>query len=98
MAALVPKPRTNLTRYHGVFAPNSAQRTEITPSQRGKASKKETGTATIAKLLDDKSYIERRAAMTWAQRLKRVFNIEIEVCRHCQGPERHQQRANGFGR
>lgn len=24
--------------------------------------------------------------MTWAQRLKRVFNIEIEVCRHCQGP------------
>jgi hypothetical protein len=25
-------------------------------------------------------------AITWAQRLKRVFNIEIEVCRHCQGP------------
>ena len=23
--------------------------------------------------------------MTWAQRLKRVFNIDIEVCEHCQG-------------
>jgi hypothetical protein len=23
--ALVPKPRVNLTRYHGVFAPNSAR-------------------------------------------------------------------------
>jgi hypothetical protein len=23
---------------------------------------------------------ERQAAMTWAQRLKRVFNIDIEVC------------------
>jgi hypothetical protein len=26
LAALVPKPRVNLTRFHGVFAPNSAQR------------------------------------------------------------------------
>ncbi len=24
LAALVPKPRVNLTRFHGVFAPNSA--------------------------------------------------------------------------
>jgi hypothetical protein len=23
---------------------------------------------------------ERRASMTWAQRLKRVFNIDIETC------------------
>ena len=23
--------------------------------------------------------------MTWAQRLKRVFNIDIEVCGHCGG-------------
>jgi hypothetical protein len=86
LAALVPKPRINLTRYHGVFAPNSAHRAAITPSQRGKGSKKTEGTATTTELLDDKSYIEKRAAMAWAQRLKRVFGIEIEVCRHCQGP------------
>ena len=83
LAALVPKPRVNLTRYHGVFAPNSAHRAQITPSQRGRGSKQNTGTSTL--MLDDKSFIEKRAAMTWAQRLKRVFNIEIEVCRHCQG-------------
>jgi hypothetical protein len=63
LAALVPKPRINLTRYHGVFAPNSAQRAAITPSQRGKGSKKAEGTVTTAELLDDKSHIERRAAM-----------------------------------
>ena len=28
---------------------------------------------------------ERRASMTWAQRLKRVFNIDIETCRECGG-------------
>jgi hypothetical protein len=86
LAALVPKPRVNLTRYHGVFAPNSAQRAEVTPSKRGKGGNKEAGTATVAELLDYTSYMEKRAAMSWAQRLKRVFNIEIEVCRHCQGP------------
>ena len=27
--------------------------------------------------------------MIWPQRLQRVFNIETEVYRHCQGPEDH---------
>ena len=35
LAALVPKPRMNLTRYHGVFAPNSQHRARVTPA-RGK--------------------------------------------------------------
>ncbi len=34
------------------------------------------------------SPIERHAAMTWAQRLKRVFNIDIEVCSRCGGSVR----------
>jgi hypothetical protein len=29
---------------------------------------------------------ERRASMSWAQRLKRVFNIDIETCGECGGP------------
>ncbi len=34
-------------------------------------------------------YIARPAvAETWAQRLKRVFNIDIETCEQCQGPVR----------
>jgi len=36
LAALVPKPRVNLTRYHGVFAPNSHLRAQVTPGQRGR--------------------------------------------------------------
>ena len=32
LAALVPKPRVHLTRYHGVFAPHSALRAQITPA------------------------------------------------------------------
>ena len=38
LVALVPKPRVNLTRFHGVFAPNSAQRARVTPAKRASAS------------------------------------------------------------
>jgi len=37
LAALVPKPRVNLTRLHGVFVPNSKHRALVTPAKRGKA-------------------------------------------------------------
>jgi hypothetical protein len=33
LAALVPRPRANLTRYHGVFAPNSTLRARIVPGK-----------------------------------------------------------------
>ena len=36
LAALVPRPRVHLTRYHGVFAPHSRWRAEVMPAGRGK--------------------------------------------------------------
>gem|GEM_PF-6132886 len=38
LAALVPKARVSLTRFHGVFAPNSKHRALVTPAKRGKGS------------------------------------------------------------
>ena len=75
LAALVPKPRVNLTRFHGVFAPNSPHRALITPAGRGKGRKARTSEQT-----PDRTPVERHMAMTWAQRLKRVFGIDIETC------------------
>ena len=80
LAALVPKPRVNLIRFHGVFAPNSKHRALVTPAKRGKGSKLK-----VPDEAKDKTPAERRAAMTWAQRLKRVVNIDIETCRECGG-------------
>jgi hypothetical protein len=37
LAALVPKPRAHLTRYHGVFAPASPERARIAPAVRATA-------------------------------------------------------------
>ena len=82
LAALVPKPRVNLTRFHGVFAPNSKHRVQVTPAKRGKKPDTSEGLDTD---WCGKSPAERHRAMTWMQRLKRVFNIDIEVCEHCGG-------------
>jgi hypothetical protein len=76
LVGLVPKPRVNLTRYHAVFAPNSAHRARVRPAKRGKGNKASTADAS-----EDPTPAKRRAAMTWAQRLKRVFNIDIEICK-----------------
>ena len=76
----MPKPRVNLTRFHGVFAPNSKHRIQVTPAKRGKGKKTHATDE-----LSDKTAIQRHAAMTWAQRLKRVFDIDIETCPECGG-------------
>jgi hypothetical protein len=34
---------------------------------------------------EDKTPQQRRQAMTWAQRLKRVFNIDVLICPKCGG-------------
>ena len=77
LAALVPRPRAHLTRYHGVFAPHSRWRAEVTPAGRGKPPAPDLRTPA-----------ERHRALTWAQRLKRVFGIEIETCEQCRGKVR----------
>ena len=41
LAALVPKPRVNLTRFHDVFAPNSKHRALVTPAKCGRGNKLE---------------------------------------------------------
>ena len=78
LAALVPRPRLNLIRYHGVLAPNAKLRPQIIPR-------------TPDTLYDASDDLEgapphsTRARMSWAQLLKRVFDIDIERCPHCGG-------------
>ena len=75
LAALVPRPRVNLTRYHGVFAPNSQYRALVTKAGRGRGAQR-----AVSDEVEEDTPGARRAAMTWAQRLKRVFGIDIETC------------------
>ena len=68
-ATLVPRPRLNLTRFHGVFAPNCKHRESVVPKRKPRHEK------------PDKPL----APMTWMRRPKRVFAIDIETCPKCGG-------------
>jgi hypothetical protein len=69
---VVPLPRAHLTRYQGVFAPHSRRRPLITPAGRGAdAHQRAAAEARV---------VSKRVALTWMQRLKRVFAIDIETC------------------
>ena len=61
--------------------PNHRWRGLVTPARRGKGVKSNSNT-------EVHTPAERHAAMTWAQRLKRVFNIDIEACSFCGGSVR----------
>ena len=82
LAALVPKPRAHLTRYHGVLAPASRIRAEVVPSGRGRRRSRQGMAKPEAR---ERTDVERHRAMSWAQRLKRVFRIEITTCWRCGG-------------
>jgi len=70
LASLVPKPRVNLTRFHGLFAPHAKERSLVAPAGRRKRASTEA----------DRTFEQRRAAMSWAQRLARVFSIDVTNC------------------
>ena len=78
LAALVPKPRAHLTRYHGVFAPASPDRPRVVPGTRAAA-------VNDANDFGEPSATARQRSLTWAQRLMRLFAIDIQICRRCGG-------------
>jgi len=69
LAALVPRPRLHLIRFHGVLAPNAKLRREIIPRPPEQATEPSCDHAQGAP-----------ARMSWARLLKRVFDIDIEHC------------------
>jgi hypothetical protein len=79
LAALVPRPRLNLIRFHGVLAPNAKLRSAIIPqAAETTTSRPDNSDATTPR--------STSARLSWAQRLKRVFDIDVAHCPHCGGP------------
>ena len=76
LAALVPPPRLNLVRYHGVLAPNATDRDPIVPGGH------EEPTQSC-------SHDERSVApvyrLSWTRLLARVFRQDVTQCPACGG-------------
>ena len=76
LAALVPRPRLHLIRFHGVLAPNAKLRSKVVPVPAQRTTVGEG---------DCKHAHSASVRMTWARLLKRVFDIDIERCTNCGG-------------
>jgi hypothetical protein len=71
LATLVPRPRLNLVRYHGVFAPNSKLRRRIVPDKPSAPIRPPRNTTS--------------SKLTWAERLRRAFAFDVTICPLCSG-------------
>ena len=71
LAALVPRPRPHLIRFHGVLAPNAKFRSQVMPVPPQPTTQGE-GDCAHAR--------SKPLRMIWARLLKRVFDIDIERC------------------
>ena len=78
LAALVPRPRLHLIRFHGVLAPNATLRAQIVPGGPDHMTDRSAE--------HDASSPSTPARLSWAQLLKRVFDINMASCPHCGGP------------
>ena len=81
LTALIPQPRIHITRFHGVLAPNASLRSIVIPNPSPvKRSASQAGDESKS---DKKSRDPRR--LSWAELLKRVFQIDVTVCPDCGG-------------
>jgi hypothetical protein len=78
LAALVPRPRLHLIRFHGVLAPHAKLRSAIVPCP---ATETTAGTPDST----DTPQPTLPAHLSWARLLKRVFDIDLEHCPNCGG-------------
>ncbi|MBC8254802.1 MAG: transposase [Ardenticatenia bacterium] len=76
LAALIPPPRLNLVRYHGILAPHARDRHRIVPRPP---------VPTTASAAGASSGSPRRRRLSWAALLARVFALDVTVCPACGG-------------
>jgi hypothetical protein len=90
LAALVPRPRLHLIRFHGVLAPNAKLR-----SSGGAARARGGGTGhrsrsrqrCVVQTETNPDRADRPHRIAWARLLKRVFDIDMQHCPNCRAGE-----------
>ena len=80
LAALVPRPRLHLIRFHGVLAPNAKLRALFVPQEP-----EPLPHAAAPAECEAACQHHRPVRLSWAKLLKRVFEIDMEHCPNCDG-------------
>ena len=83
LAALVPRPRLHLIRFHGVLAPNAKLRAQVVP-QEPEQPEPPTQVTPPAECEATCAH-HRPVRLSWAKLMKRVFEINMAQCPNCGG-------------
>ena len=81
LAALVPRPRLHLIRFHGVLAPNAKLRPLVVP--QGPEVREQATEVAVADECEVETVQARPHRISWARLLKRVFDIDMQHCPNC---------------
>ena len=80
LAALVPRPRLHLIRFHGVLAPIAKLRALVVPQEP------EAPAQAVAPAECEANCAHHRAVrQSWARLLKRVLELDRQHCPNCGG-------------
>src|SRR5688572_9146777 len=86
VASLVPPPRANLTRFHGVFAPGAKLRPFLVP-QAGEEPGREGRSPALAMGVEEPKR-ERKPPLSWADLLRRTLALDVFASVRCSGRRR----------
>jgi hypothetical protein len=81
LAALVPRPRLHLIRFHGVLARNAKLRALAVP--QGPPGEPHPAGAAEAAGRETEAAQARPGRISWARLLERVFDIDMQHCPNC---------------
>jgi hypothetical protein len=94
LTPLIPPPWSNLTRFHGVFAPGAKLRALIVPAPEREKRKKPPPrpppdiAGTFLEALPKRPPpppLPARYRTPWSELLERVFGVDVLACTKCQG-------------
>ncbi len=83
IVSIIPQPRIHGTRFHGVLAPHSKQRSLVVPKKVEPVSNLKTCSAVSSSNESNKK--KPAARISWAKLLARVFGFDVEKCSQCGG-------------
>ena len=81
LAAMTPRPETNLLICHGVLAPRARWRERVVSYGRVRPEP----TAALAPAADGAREQTKPRAWTWAALMHRAFGLDVLACAHCGG-------------
>jgi len=83
LCALIPPPRFNMVRYHGVLSAHAKLRPEVVPEPPEPEPDPLEVQPSLPLCVEPEELPRRKP---WAWLLKHVFDKDVSVCPRCQGP------------